>query len=41
MTCPECYLDFIILVNMGMCNVDPKIRIKNHCKLDNESVKET
>ena len=34
-------LDFITFVNMHMCNVDTKIRFKNHCKLDKESVKET
>lgn len=28
MMCPECYLDFIILVNLCMCNVDPKSELK-------------
>ena len=34
-------LGFILFVNMYTYNVDTKIRFKNHCKLDKESVKET
>ena len=34
-------LGFILFVNIYTCNVDTKIRFKNHCKLDKESVKET
>ena len=35
------YICKYVCACVGVCNVDIKIRYKNHRKVDNESVKET